>query len=335
MRDGITIATVTSRVLQGNPLGDPAERQVPVWLPPEYETSGARYPVVYFLAGFAGGGRYVLGESLWGETLPQRLERLTRSGAIRPLIVVIADCLTRYGGSQYINSSATGRYADHLVDELVPFIDATFRTIPRRTARAVMGKSSGGYGATVLAMRHPEVFAAAVDHSGDKYFELCYKADIPAAVAALARYEHSPARFLAGFPHPPHDRGRHWFALVNLLAMASCYSPNPASALGFDLPFDPYTGELRDEVWARWLAHDPVTLAARHADALRQLSLYHLDCGRWDEHHLQLGNRIYCARLTALGVPHRYEEFDGGHMNVAHRYDGSLTRLSAVLDATN
>lgn len=323
----VRVVTVPSRVLRDNRMGDPAERQVPIWLPPDYDASPARHPVVYFLAGFGGGGRFLLSESLWGETLPQRLDRLARDGVRLP-IVVMADCLTRLGGSQYINSAATGRYEDHLIDELIPFVDATFRTEPRRERRAVMGKSSGGYGATVLAMRHPEVFVAAADHSGDKYFELCYKADIPDAVAALARYDGSPARFLAGFPHPATSRGRHWFTLVNMLAMASCYSPNPDAEAGFDLPFDPFTGELDDAVWARWLAHDPIALAVAHAGALQRLALYYLDCGRWDEHHLQLGNRIYSARLRALGVPHVYEEFDGGHMNVAHRYEESLRRLS-------
>jgi enterochelin esterase-like enzyme len=326
----ITILPAQSRILAGNPLHDPAERRVPVYLPPDYETSGARYPVVLFLAGFGGGGTYLLSESLWGETLPQRLDRLVRGGTIRPLIVVMADCLTRYGGSQYINSAGTGRYEDHLIEELLPLVDATFRTEPRRERRAVMGKSSGGYGATVLAMRHPDVFAAAIDHSGDKYFEHCYHADIPACVGALAAYDHSPARFLEGFPQPATTRGRHWFTLVNMLAMASCYSPNGDDPAGFDLPFDPETGELRPAVWARWQAHDPVALAAAHAEALKRLSLYYLDCGRWDEHHLQLCNRIYSRRLAALGVPHIYEEFDGGHMNVAHRYDLSLQRLSAL-----
>lgn len=328
----VVTLTVASEVLRGNALGDPSERQVPVYLPPDYDTAGAHYPVVYFLAGFGGGGRLLLSESLWGETLPQRLERLIRAGAVRPLILVMADCLTWLGGSQYINSPATGRYEDHLVQELVPHVDATLRTRAERGQRVVMGKSSGGYGATVLAMRHPDLFALAVDHSGDKYFEHCYRADIPAAVAALARYDHDPARFLAGFPQPAPERGRHWFTLVNMLAMASCYSANPASPLGFDLPFDPATGELRPAVWARWLAHDPVELAAAHAAALRRLRLYFLDCGRWDEHHLQLGNRIFSRRLQALDVPHEYEEFDGGHMNVAHRYDVSLQRISAALD---
>jgi enterochelin esterase family protein len=326
----VVVQEIDSTVLRGNALGDPAERRVPVYTPPDYETTNARYPVVYFLAGFSGGGTLLLNESLWGESLPQRVDRLVRAGAVRPLIVVMPDCLTRLGGSQYINSAATGRYEDHLIAELVPAIDAAFRTRPDREHRALMGKSSGGYGATVLAMRHPDLFGAAVDHSGDKYFDFCYRADIPASVAALARHDHSAARFLAGFPQPAEARGRHWFTLVNMLAMASCYAPNPESPTGFDLPFDERTGELRDEVWAGWLAHDPVELAAAHADALRSLRLYYLDCGRWDEHHLQLGNRIYTRRLEALGVPHLYEEFDGGHTNVAHRYDLSLQRLSAL-----
>jgi enterochelin esterase family protein len=306
----ITISTVPSRVLRDNPMGDPSKRRVPVYLPPDYETSGARYPVVYFLAGFSGGGTYLLSESLWGENLPERIDRLVRAGTIRPMIVVLADCLTRLGGSQYINSAATGRYEDHLIDELIPFVDATFRTVGARDRRAVMGKSSGGYGATVLAMRHPDVFAAAVDHSGDKYFELCYKADIPAAVAALARHEGSPARFLSGFPHPPLERGRHWFALVNMLAMASCYSPND-SEVGFDLPFDTRTGELRDECGCAGsrTIRSPRRRARRRPEAPAALFPRLRPLGR---HHLQLGNRIYSARLTALGVPHVYEEFDGG-----------------------
>src|SRR5690554_3622287 len=161
----VVIETVQSAVLAGNALGDPAVRRVPVYLPPDYETADqARYPVVYFLAGFGGGGVYLLGESFWGETLPQRLDRLIAAGGVRPLIAVMPDCLTRLGGSQYINSTATGRYEDHLIAELVPLIDTKYRTIADREHRVIMGKSSGGYGATVLAMRHPDLFAIAVDH---------------------------------------------------------------------------------------------------------------------------------------------------------------------------
>ena len=327
----VHIVTLTSQVLRGNPLGDPHERQIPIYLPPEYGRADARYPVVYLLAGFSGYGKTFLNEAAWDENMPQRLDRLIQAQAIRPMIVVMPDCLTRLGGSQYLNSSATGRYADHLVEELVPFVDATYRTLATRDQRVVMGKSSGGYGATVLGMRHPEVFGLVADHSGDKYFELCYKADIPRCVAGLAAYQSSAAEFLRVFPHPVAERGPHWFDVVNLLAMASCYSPSPGSPLGFDLPFDEATGELRDSVWRRWLAHDPVEIVGQHAEALRSLRLYFLDCGRRDEHHLQYGARIYVKRLQALGIAHTYEEFEGGHRNIAHRYDVSLQAVSATL----
>jgi enterochelin esterase family protein len=283
---------------------------------------------VYFLAGFANGGTQLLNESAWDENLAQRIDRLVAAASVRPTIVVMPDCRTRFGGSQYINSAATGRYEDHLVREIVPHVDRRFRTRAAREQRAVMGKSSGGYGATLLAMRHPDLFALAADHSGDKYFDLCYRADIPACVATLARYHRSVEEFLSGFPQRPEARGRGWFTLVNMIAMASCYSPNPDAPAGIDLPFDPYTGELRTEVWQRWLRHDPVAIVGEHAAALRSLRLYFLDCGSADEHHLHLGNRIYARRLKELGIAHVYDEFDGGHMNVAHRYDVSLAKIS-------
>lgn len=324
----IHIETFAGASLVGNAMDDPVERRVPVVTPPGYDEESRSYPTVYFLAGFAGGGVYTLGESIWSENVPQRVERLMAGGEIEPMIFVIPDCVTRLGGSQYINSTATGRYEDYLVGDVVAHIDANYRTMRDRSKRAVMGKSSGGYGASVLAMRHPDVFAHAADHSGDKYFDFCYRADIPHVVAALGSYGNSPAEFLREFPHPPKLRGRGWFTIVNMLAMASCYSPNPDAEIGFDLPFDLETGEPIGEVWQRWLQHDPVTLVERHAEALASLETYYIDCGKWDEHHLQLGARIYCRRLRELGIDHRYEEFDGGHRNTAHRYEESLKAFS-------
>ncbi len=326
----IQVETIVGNSLTDNPMGDPVERRVPVVTPPGYSTSDRSYPTVYFLAGFAGGGVHTMGTSIWSENTPQRVERLMAAGEISPMIFVIPDCITRLGGSQYVNSDATGRYEDHLIEDVVPFIDGKFRTIKDRDHRAVMGKSSGGYGATMLAMHYPEIFGHVADHSGDRYFDFCYQADIPVVVASLGPYGNSPAKFLSEFPHPPKQRGRNWFTIINMLAMASCYSPNPASEIGFDLPFDSETGERVEAVWQRWLKHDPVHVVEQHADALRSLRTYFIDCGKWDEHHLQLGNRIYCKKLRELGIEHTYEEFDGGHMGTAHRYERSLQIFSSA-----
>ena len=115
--------------------------------------------------------------------------------------------------------------------------------------------------------------------------------------------------------------------------MAAAYSPHPEAPLGIDLPCDLETGAFQEDVWARWLEHDPMRLVERHADALRSLRLLYLDCGTRDEWHLHLGARLFARRLSALGIVHEHQEFDDGHMNVSYRYDVSLPKLAAALGA--
>ncbi len=317
------VETFESRVLRGNPLGDPHVRRVPVWLPPSYAKGARRYPVVYMLTGFTGTGLSHLSWNAWSESLPERAERLGLEA-----IIVMPDCFTRYGGSQYINSTATGRYEDHLVRELVPWVDRRFRSVPRAGARAIMGKSSGGYGAIVQAMRHPEVFGLVACHSGDMAFAYCYLPDFPKCLNTLAKHGGSVERYLRAWDRLPRKADPPLFPAINTIAMASCYSPNPRVKPGFDLPFDTETGELRPAVWKRWLAWDPVEMAPRQARNLRRLKYIYLDCGTRDEFALHWGARMFSARLKALRIRHVHEEFEDGHMNIPYRYDRSLTLLS-------
>ena len=140
------------------------------------------------LAGFTGRGAMMLNTTNWGEPLNTRLDRLQAEGKIGPMIVAMPDCFTRYGGSQYVDSSAVGRYATHLVREVVPYVDRTFRTLPSARHRGVFGKSSGGYGALVNAMRHPDVFGAVACHSGDMAFEYCYLPDFPKFLQQMQKH---------------------------------------------------------------------------------------------------------------------------------------------------
>ncbi|MCB0154009.1 MAG: esterase [Anaerolineae bacterium] len=330
----LIIETITSEVLRGNPLGDPAERRVPVYLPPGYEADQRRYPVVYLLTGFTGRGTLMINDATFEENIQERLDRLIGSGTVQPLIAVMPDCFTRYGGSQYLNSSATGRYEDHLIGEMVPFIDARYRTQAKASYRAVAGKSSGGYGALVQGMRHPEVFGAVACHSGDMCFDYAYKPDFIKFLNAAARHEitsdEALAGFLSGFSPKMHPKPANFFDVIHIAAMSACYSPNPASPTGFDLPFEFHTGELRPEVWQRWLDQDPITLleTEAHAAALRQMKLLYLDCGNRDEYALHYGARIFSQRLAALDIPHVHQEFDGGHRSTSFRYDVSLQLIS-------
>src|SRR5829696_5015077 len=138
-----------SEVLRDNPLNDPRIRDLFVYVPAGYDAGDTRYPAVYCLTGFTGRGKMLLNDNAFTPNIAERLDALISSGQIRPMIVVMPDCFTAYGGSQYINSTATGNYEDYLTNEIVPFVDANFRTIDDRTSRAVMGKSSGGYGSLI------------------------------------------------------------------------------------------------------------------------------------------------------------------------------------------
>jgi S-formylglutathione hydrolase FrmB len=332
----VVVETIESRALAGNSLGDPSLRRVAVWLPPSYHQARGggddrRYPVIYWLAGYAGTGEMLFQGSPWQPGLGERLDRLVAERRMGEAIVVAPDAFTRWGGSQYLDSPVNGAYETHLVRELVPEIDRRFRTRRSREARGIGGKSSGGFGALVLAMRNPEVYGAIACHAGDMYFELSVIPDIARAARTLRRHggvDGFLTHFAAAEPKRADD-----FTTVMMVAMAACYSPDPARPHGVALPFDIETGELDAAVWARWKAWDPVEMVAGHAEALRRMKLIFLDAGTRDEHNLDLGARILAGRLRALGIPFEHQEFDDGHRGTAYRYDVSLPRLAAALGA--
>lgn len=272
----------------------------------------------------------MLNDSLWEETMPERMDRLIASKSVRPMILVMPDGSTRYGGSQYLNSSATGQYEDHIL-ELVDYIDNKYRTRPDRNYRAISGKSSGGYGATMLGMRHPQIFGLVADHSGDKYFELCYKPDFPKLLRYFFQNGEEGLRQMLSDPGSIRLKSGEYFSALNLCAMASCYSPNPDTLLGFDIPIDPYSGEIRKEVWARWDMLDPVNLVEEYAQNLRSLNLLFFDCGTRDEYNLHYGARIFAERLKDHNIPFQHDEFDDSHRGINYRYDVSLAAISAAM----
>jgi S-formylglutathione hydrolase FrmB len=330
----LVIEQFTSRVLADNPLNDPVTRQLPVILPPDYETSAKRYPVLYALTGYTGSGPMLLNYSGWTPNLQQRIDRLMSEGKLPPAIYVLPDCFTRYGGSQYVNSTAIGRYEDYLIDEIIPHVDAVYRTIASPAGRGIFGKSSGGYGAIRLGMLRPDVFGALACHSGDMAFELCYQFDFPKFIKAIEKAG-GLERWWADFESKVKKEHSDIEAL-DVLAMAAAYSPNPAATLfPIDFPFDLHTCELKPDVWARWLEFDPVRLVDRFADNLKRLRLLFIDCGTRDEFNLQYGARILVRKLKALGVPHDYQEFDDGHMEIQYRYDVSLPKLAKALQAAS
>jgi enterochelin esterase family protein len=328
MNGRLQIETVSSVVLKDNPLGDPRRREIPVYLPPSYGTKrGRRYPVLYFLPGFTGTGRGAVNYNPWKETLVERFDRLIAAGKAREAILVIGDGFTAYGGSQYLNSGATGRYEDFIVSELVGYIEDKFAAVRAPEGRAVLGKSSGGYGALTLGMRHPGVFGHVASHSGDAAFEVCYAADMLKLCVELEKYGGSIQRLVSEFRRS-RDKAGFSHGAINAIGMSSCYSPNPKSPVGFDLPVDARTGALIPSVWRRWEALDPVRACVRHAGALSRLKTLWFDAGVRDEFYLHLGARRLSDALKRLKIKHVYEEHGFGHMDMQPRYDVSLSLLS-------
>lgn len=325
----VTVHRLESRILIGNPLGDPSTRDLYVWTPAE-DRPDRPLPTLLAVVGFTGTGGMLFNVDPLGEDLGHRMERLVASGACPPCRIVAPDCFTRVGGNQYINSAATGRYEDYLLEEILPFVEQRYRV----KRWGVFGKSSGGYGSFMLGTRHPDVFAALADHSGDAGFELCYLQDFPDALDAY-REAGGPAAWLDRFWADDNRHRRKFHKPLNVLGMAAHYSPDPKAPLGIGLPFDPETGEFRPEVWETWRGFDPVNLVEREEvrAALRRMRLVYIDCGVRDEFALVWGARALVARLRRAGLSPVYEEFDDGHMSVSYRYDRSVPLLVKALDA--
>lgn len=326
------IDRITSPALAGNALGDPAERPVIIYTPPGYDPQGSRvYPVLYVLHGYSGNAAALISTRPWERNVVQWIDGLIHEGRMPAALLVIVDGFTRLGGSQYVDSVHNGNYATYAVRDVVGHVDGSYRTIAREGGRAVLGKSSGGFGSMHLVMEHPGIFAAFASHSGDSYFRYAVTPALPSVQRTLEKCDFSIAAFVDMF-EGKNKPAQAEFTTMEILGYASAYSPRSANAFDIDLPFDLRSGELREDVFARWLAFDPVERVAGRAAELRRLRLRYLDCGRRDEYGLDIGARLVAQRMQELGLEVRHEEFDDDHRNVGYRYEISLPALATVLD---
>jgi S-formylglutathione hydrolase FrmB len=319
---------VESDALRGNPLGDPHRRPLWVYTPPGAD---GPLPAIYLIQGHTGQLDMWRNRSAFRPNVPELVDALFADDACPPALVVFVDAWTSYGGSQFLDSPGVGRYHTYLCDEIVPFVDGAYATLPAAEHRGIAGKSSGGYGAMVTPMLRPDLFGALATHAGDALFELCYLPDFRDAARALRdAYGGSFDRFWDDFRSRPAFTKGTDFALLNSYAMAACYSANDDGSV--DLPFDPATGELRDDVWRRWLAWDPVRMAVAHADALRGLRAIYIDSGRRDQYYLDLGAEAFRRALERIGVTDVFFElFDGTHSAIEYRYPLAIRYLAERL----
>ncbi|WP_326556339.1 alpha/beta hydrolase [Micromonospora sp. NBC_01796] len=321
---------ISSELLRGNPLGDPYERPIWVYVPPGYDDDPqVRYPTVYVIQGYTGH------LSMWANRTPYRqpfvetADQVFASGEAPGCVVVYVDAWTTYGGSQFVDSPGTGAYHSYLCDEVVPWVDARYRTIDDRESRAISGKSSGGFGALITPMLRPDLFGALASHAGDTLYELCYLPEFGQAVRYLREYDQDIFRWWEDFQTRPSFTKPGDQTLLMVLGCTACFSAGPDGTP--ELPFDPRTGVLRPEVWQRWLDWDPVRMVERYRDAVGSLRAVWLDAGTRDEWFLDLGAEAFRAELTRIGVPDdrvRFELFEAGHGGIDYRYPLALSWLA-------
>lgn len=324
MKGKINVLKCESNVLKNNPQRDPYIRDLIVYTPENYSSGKiSGYPTIFLLPSFGNDNYTTINSDPFSMPIHERLEKLILDKKCGEMIIVIVNCFNKFGGSQYINSEAVGKYEDYIIDEIVPLIDSKFNV----SKRGVLGKSSGGYGALSLGMRHPNIFNAVAAHSFDSSFEYCYLPDFPTAINNLRKYK-SPKNWLTDFWNKDNKHEKDDFTTLNIISMAAHYSPNLDNPeLNLDLPFDIDSGEFRDNIWKLWKKFDPINSIVNFANNLKTLDLLYLDCGIRDEFNLNIGTRIFSKKCKTLGIIHQFIEYEGGHFNTSHRFDASLQKI--------
>ena len=315
--------------LNGNLLGTASVQAGSVYLPPSYGRGHRRYPVIYLLHG------YTDNHLVWLNFVHIKavMDRAIASHRIGEAIVVMPDEVDIYGGGFYRNSPVAGAWEDFIVDDVIHFTEAHYRTLAGPGGRGLIGWSMGGYGALHIAMDRAGVFAAAYGISpcclapvedlgagngiGRHLFDLHTQADIDAAIAAHDYYT------MAG------------------IAFLSAFSPDPGAApLHFRSPF-----KLSDEAlvpdppaYDDYVAQFPVNRIAQSRAALLGLRAFGFDYGYGDQYaHIPVGAAMFAERLSQARIPYRAEGYDGDHHDhVAQRFERVvLPYIANALDAAH
>jgi enterochelin esterase-like enzyme len=324
--------SISSQAIKGFPMGDAHQRKFPVLLPPDYVAGQHKkpYPVIFLLAGYPyRSAKYMSGGSAFAQPLHKQIEAAMLSGEMPPAIIVMPDATSRLGHSQYINSPVLGNYMDYLADELVELIDSRYPTHASAAFRGVAGHSSGGFGALMLGMMRADRFQNICASAADAFFEVSLLPMVNDAVVSIEKAG-GIAAFIEQFMQLPDPNccSKRQFITMMTLAMAPCYAPNPDNApLYGDVFFDLNTGAIKQEVWQRYLAWDPVNKMDQHLEALRSLRWLHLACGEEDEYAMQLGHRQIAAKLTEYQIQHFFEEYPGGHSGQNWRFVERLQKM--------
>jgi S-formylglutathione hydrolase FrmB len=285
---------VPGAALEGNLEGNAVDRDVIVFLPPSYHTErNRRYPVVYALHG------YSVGAEQWSREIhvPQTIEGAFALGA-KEMIVVVPDSKTLHNGSMYSSSVTTGNFERYIAHDVVAYMDSHYRTLPARESRGLVGHSMGGYGATRIGMKHPDVFGSLYIMSPCCLSPRRARPLTPENAKALSDVKTAA------------DAARLPGMLRSLLAGAAAWSPNPKNPpLYVDLPYKDTV--VQEDILARWAANAPLSFVDQYIGNLRQYNGIAIDVGDQDGLRVDAG-KLHDA-LDRYGLAHTFEIYSGTH----------------------
>ncbi|MEM0132196.1 alpha/beta hydrolase-fold protein [Acidiplasma sp.] len=304
------MVTVHGDSLKGNYLNDDIDRDVLVFYPDKI-VDGA--PLLIELAGLNGTPKL-------HNRFSEILNSLYKKNLLGNSIIINPNFSTKYHVNQYINSPAVGNYEDFIINDLIPQISDMFHT----GKVALFGKSSGGFGAYTLAVRHPDIISGFANHFGDSCFEYVYIPDIPIAFKELRNKKLNEYIKEVSLKDDLTDND---IRTLNIIGMSAFYSYNENTDLKLELPFDLETGGFNNDVWQRWLKFDPSKNVDNYISELKKLDAIYLDVGIKDEYSLFIGMNVLHKKMEKYGVNHIFEEFNGGHFGNSKRYEKSLPYL--------
>lgn len=311
---------IKSDALKGNPLGDSSKRLLPVLIPKE----PGEYNCVYYLSGFTGNAQKNFNFKSFEKNFVEEIDEWTEAEAIAPKIYIFIDAWTAWGGSQFINSEGCGRYEDYIVQDIVPNLKKELeRARYKISDNIVMGGSSGGYGALHLSSKFPEIFSHCLAVAPDCDFEVSLKSEIYHALADIDNQGGVRAILDKIVKFEAKTKQRSFHAVVNVLAMAACYSRVDSGSMPI-LPLSKEKG-FDEELWKCWLEKDPIHFLPKRIENIKKLKTIFLSVGEFDQFVLQYGLRKIKNILEAGNIDFIYEEFRGNHFDIGTRRKKALS----------
>ncbi|TLF46332.1 alpha/beta hydrolase [Maribacter aurantiacus] len=302
----VVLDSIYSKNLE-NDFGENPTRKVSVYLPPNYDGSETRYPVIYFLHGF-------LNDNSLMDYMKDLLDYAIAAEKIDPFILVIPDQRTTYDGSFYSNTGVFGNWEDFTAYDLVSYMDKNYRTLAKPGSRGITGHSMGGYGALKIAMKHPDIFQTVYALS-------------PGALTIVREYGPNSNTYVEFSKMKTiEDLSKSYFGKV-IMAFGRSWSPNPNKPpFYFDLPFEYVNDEIaaNPEVLQKWYSEMPVHMIDEYMENLNALRAIKFDWGRNAGERFTIQCKMFSQRLENVGVKHFAEEYIGNHTNNIYTEDGRI-----------